>query len=111
MLLRVAVLSAALTATLVGNAFAFQTGTIYRSKDGEWMCIDKWGNEIPPSSSGGWTVVAPPRKIGGDCNNQFVIATSSGPKGALIDTAIQAPEPIDAAFARKGYEAWKAHSD
>lgn len=73
----------ALVAALVGTAalalplpaFAVQTGKIYKSADGEWMCIDRWGNEIPPSSTGGWTVVSPPRKVGGECNNQFVVAT------------------------------------
>ena len=52
----------AMIAALVGTlavalplpAFAVQTGKIYKSAEGEWMCIDRWGNEIPPSSTGGW---------------------------------------------------------
>jgi hypothetical protein len=64
--------------TLPGTAFAVQTGKIYKSAEGEWMCIDKWGNEIPPSTTGGWTVVSPPRQIGGACNNQRVVA-DNGP--------------------------------
>ena len=80
-----------LAATLVATAAlalplpaqAVQTGKIYKSAEGEWMCIDKWGNEIPPSSTGGWTVVSPPRQIGGECNNQFVVATG-GPTTAQL---------------------------
>jgi len=50
------------------------------------MCIDRWGNEIPPSSSGGWTVVTPPRKVGGDCNNHYVVQTGTT-LGASVDLA------------------------
>ncbi len=79
--------------TFTSSAFAFQTGTIYVSKDGEWMCIDRWGNEIPPSSTGGWTVVTPPRKVGGDCNNQYVVRTGAtlGTAGALALPLFQGP--------------------
>lgn len=81
----------AMIAALVGTlavalplpAFAVQTGKIYKSAEGEWMCIDKWGNEIPPSSTGGWTVVSPPRQVGGACNNQSVVATG-GPIAAEL---------------------------
>lgn len=79
--------SAVLLTLFCGSAMAFQTGQIYKSKDGEWMCIDKWGNEIPPSSSGGWTVVNPPRTIGGDCSNR---------RAVLIDQTLQSA-PADLA--------------
>lgn len=79
--------------SLSGNAMAFQTGTIYVTKDGEWMCIDRWGNEIPPSSTGGWTVVTPPRKVGGDCNNQYVVRTGTtlGVAAELASPLLQGP--------------------
>ncbi len=75
-------------------ALAVQTGKIYKSADGEWMCIDKWGNEIPPSSTGGWTVVNPPRRIGGDCNNQLVVATGGtmAPQLPAIDVIVTPPK-------------------
>jgi hypothetical protein len=79
-------LSAIAVTVLTGHAMAFQRGTIYVTKDGEWMCIDRWGNEIPPSSTGGWTVVTPPRKVGGDCNNQYVVRTGTT-LGAAADLA------------------------
>lgn len=82
-------LSAIAVATLTGNAMAFQTGKIYVTKDGEWMCIDRWGNEIPPSSTGGWTVVTPPRKVGGDCNNRYVVRT-----GATVGIAAELAAPL-----------------
>jgi hypothetical protein len=86
-------LSALAVSILTGNAQAFQSGTIYVSKEGEWMCIDRWGNEIPPSSSGGWTVVSPPRKVGGDCNNQYVVRTGTtlGVAAELASPLLQGP--------------------
>ncbi|WP_055046811.1 hypothetical protein [Devosia sp. A16] len=85
----VLVFSALAISTFASHAMAFQTGTIYKSKDGEWMCIDRWGNEIPPSSTGGWTVVTPPRKVGGDCNNQYVVRT-----GATLGAAADLAAPL-----------------
>lgn len=73
----ITVVSAGFVALLCGNALAFQSGKIYVSKEGEWMCIDRWGNEIPASASGGWTVVSPPRQVGGGCNNQRVVLTGT----------------------------------
>jgi len=86
-------LSVVAISSLSGNAMAFQTGTIYVTKDGEWMCIDRWGNEIPPSSTGGWTVVTPPRKVGGDCNNQYVVRTGTtlGVAAELASPLLQGP--------------------
>lgn len=86
-------LSVVAISSLSGNAMAFQTGTIYVTKDGEWMCIDRWGNEIPPSSTGGWTVVTPPRKVGGDCNNQYVVRTGTtlGVAAELASPRLQGP--------------------
>lgn len=86
-------LSVVAISSLSGTAMAFQTGTIYVTKDGEWMCIDRWGNEIPPSSTGGWTVVTPPRKVGGDCNNQYVVRTGTtlGVAAELASPLLQGP--------------------
>lgn len=94
-------LSAIVISTLASNAMAFQTGKIYVSKDGEWMCIDRWGNEIPPSSTGGWTVVNPPRKVGGDCNNQYVVRTGTT-IGAAADLASPLLQQGPAVRAEKG---------
>lgn len=97
-------LSALAISTLASNAMAFQTGKIYVSKDGEWMCLDRWGQEIPPSSSGGWTVVTPPRKIGGDCNNRFVVHTGTtlGAAAHLASPLLQGPVRAEKSISEKG---------
>jgi hypothetical protein len=97
----IALLSIATLLASSAGAMAFQTGKIYKSAEGEWMCIDKWGNEIPASSSGGWTVVTPPRQPGGDCNNQRVVATGgtvmqAQPLSATDLVAVPSTPPVTA---------------
>lgn len=81
-------LSAAFISAFSGAAMAYQSGTIYVTTDGEWMCIDRWGNEIPASASGGWTVVTPPRKVGGDCNNRRAVILGTSFEAAPADLAV-----------------------
>lgn len=97
-------LSALAISTLASNAMAFQTGKIYVSKDGEWMCLDRWGQEIPPSSSGGWTVVNPPRTVGGGCNNRFVVHTGTtlGAAADLASPLLQGPVRAEKSISEKG---------
>lgn len=97
-------LSALAISTLASNVMAFQTGKIYVSKDGEWMCLDRWGQEIPPSSSGGWTVVNPPRTVGGGCNNQYVVHTGTtlGAAADLASPLLQGPVRAEKSISEKG---------
>lgn len=82
--------SLVLAVAMSGTAMAkVKKGKITLFPDGTWGCVGPGGEIIPQNSSGGWTVINPPKAIGGGCSGGARVRASDTSFSPKAETPVR----------------------